>query len=142
MKARFIADIRSVATRPGGRRFILTETVVFYGVKGGRDFDNGFLAYCGRTGIVICRTGYSWDGASIPKWVFWLRRTSKTKVPSLAHDAMYQLGRNGVYANIPDARAQIDAQFYWDLMSHGNGKAKSWQMWRGVRIGGASSFAA
>jgi hypothetical protein len=126
--------------RLGGRRYVLVKQAHMYTIVGGRDFDNGYLKYEGRTGLMTFRAGYSWDGCSIPKWVFWLRRTKKTKKPGLGHDGPYQLGRNGVFAHMPNAREMIDGHFYYNLVTCKNGKSKAWQMWQGVRIGGASSF--
>ncbi len=126
--------------RLGGRRYILNKGRMAYTLIGGKDFENGFLHYNGRTGLLICRKGYSWDGCSIPKYVFWLRRTKKTKIPGLLHDAPYQLARNGVFDEVPNARKIIDGYFWHNLKARDNGYSKAWQMYKGVRVFGASSF--
>ena len=124
----------------GGKRYVLTET--YYGVTlvGGRDFDNGYVRYNGLTGQVTARTGYSWDGCSIPRWVPFVRRTKKTKVAGLLHDISYQLGREGVFAGVTQAREVIDAYFFHNLKAKKVSDWKARAMYTAVRGFGASSF--
>lgn len=110
-------------------------------LKGGKDYYSPMLEYDGKTGICRLWKPYSWDRCSVPWLLRWLfRRTEKTLEPGLAHDAGYELGRAGVFDDVPDARNQLDWAFYWNLLDQGNTERKARLMRKGVRVGGASSF--
>ena len=89
-------------------------------------YDNGYVSI--DYGRLIIRAGYAWDGASgVPDG-------SDVMVPSLVHDAMYQLLREGALP--PYLRMQADHWF--GDMCHERG------MWRwladlyvfGLEVGG------
>lgn len=123
-----------------GWRLLLPE-YEFQTVAGGKNYRGQFMEYNGTTGLCKLKRGYSWDRCSVP----WLlrgifRRTEKTLEPGLGHDAGYELGREGVYIEVPNARQQMDYSFYWNMLLQfvTNRKAR-WMRW-GVRTGGWSAF--
>ena len=79
-------------------------------------------------GLMIIRSGYSWDGASGPTL-----DTKKTFTPSLVHDCFCQLIRNGY---LPDgARKEADKLFYEMLRERKMWLIRARIWYRGVRIG-------
>jgi len=114
-------------------------------VRGGKPFNGKFMRYDPGRGLIHFLPGYSWDGASIPKlaqvliWKDWL-----TREESLPHDGGYQLGRNGVFAEVPNARKRIDKMFFRGMRHTFKwwqwGYSKAGIMYRAVRVGGRKAF--
>lgn len=94
----------------------------------------------GRPWVELCqdgslhiREGYAWDGASGPTI-----DTKSSIVPSLVHDALYQLARAGLLA--VSERGPID-DFFEDLCVHCGMWRWRAAMWRrGLKIGAESSY--
>lgn len=125
---------------PRGWRLLIPE-YEFHTVAGGKDYVGEFLSYNGTTGLCTLKRGYSWDRCSVP-WMLRgiFRRTEKTLEPGLGHDAGYELGREDVFHEVPNARHQMDYFFYWNMLLQRvtNRKAR-WMRW-GVRTGGWFAF--
>lgn len=130
----------------GGKGFELWEGHWMYALKGGNNGDKlrgKFFFYNPQNGSMKAHPNYSWNGASIPKNVQWLvRKDRKTQISSLPHDLHYQMGRLGVFADVPGARKAIDKMFYDSMRRAGIGWLKARTMYLAVRVGGASSFKA
>jgi hypothetical protein len=89
------------------------------------------------TGLMTIRIGYAWDYASVPifhKFANWWQG-KKSKVPSLAHDALCQMERAGYLGDVPDARLHIDRYFLFLLNERRFFKFRKWLWFFGVRIG-------
>jgi hypothetical protein len=76
-------------------------------------------------GILTCKKGYAWDGASGPTW-----DTPSSMRGSLIHDAGYQLMREG---HLPlDYKVVFDGLFYLTLIHDGMNKVRAWVWYKGV----------
>ena len=76
-------------------------------------------------GVLICRKGYAWDGASGPTW-----DTKNSMRGSLIHDAGYQLMREG---KLPlDYKGVFDGLLYLTLVHDGMSKIRAWIWYRAV----------
>ena len=83
-------------------------------------------------GKLIIRKGYSWDGPSGPSF-----DTKNFMQGSLVHDALYQLMRERV---LPQAARERADEILKDIcMQDGMSRFRAWYVYRGVRMGGASS---
>jgi hypothetical protein len=88
------------------------------------------------TGIMITKAGYSWDYATVPftKWLSNKIAGKKSKTPSLAHDALCQLKRNGLLPHDP-TRLYTDTYFHQLLLDRKFFKPRAWAWFKAVRIG-------
>jgi hypothetical protein len=83
-------------------------------------------------GVLICRKGYAWDGASGPTW-----DTPSSMRGSLIHDAGYQLMREGC---LPlDYKVVFDGLFYLTLIHDGMTHIRAWLWYKGVILFGKGS---
>jgi len=76
--------------------------------------------------------GYCWDGASGPTV-----DTKNSLPPSLVHDALYQLIREGALPK--SARKRADEIFREICIECGMNKVRAWLWYRGLRAGGAKA---
>jgi hypothetical protein len=76
-------------------------------------------------GMLTCKKGYAWDGASGPTW------DSKSSMRgSLIHDAGYQLMREG---HLPlDYKVVFDGLFYLQLLDDGMNRYRAWIWYKSV----------
>ena len=83
-------------------------------------------------GWATIKGSYSWDGASGPTID---RPAGQIIVPSLVHDMLCQLEREGYFGDVPEARLHADKLLYQLLRERGMNiiRAKIWY-W-GVRLG-------
>lgn len=79
------------------------------------------------SGKVRIHAGYAWDGPSGPAF-----DTPNFMVPSMVHDALYQLMRNKVLALDP-YREIADEMMYEMCKARGMCKARAWWCKKGVR---------
>jgi hypothetical protein len=86
-----------------------------------------FVSLC-PGGELWLRSGYSWDGATLFPDFPWI------VVPSLVHDAGYQLIREGALPR--SARAAFDATLRKDCVAQGAPRRWAWLVWLGVRVFG------
>jgi len=94
--------------------------------------------YSLKTPIIIegveVPVGFSWDGASIPRFL-WPEIGSpfspKFLAPAMVHDYLYSLGRSSGYT-----RKKADKLFLKLLIANGVSKELAKIMYAGVRIGG------
>ncbi len=70
------------------------------GIKLDNDHKSEFIDL-DRSGKLLIKTGYSWDGAT------WFPDTKQIMLASLVHDALYQLMREGVLKSINRDAADI-----------------------------------
>jgi hypothetical protein len=84
------------------------------------------------------KAGFKWDGASIPR-ILWRLIDSPFQpdlmVPSMVHDYLYTHG-----ANLGVSRKEADLIFKKLLISNGFTKFKANILYKGVRVGGYSSY--
>jgi hypothetical protein len=87
-------------------------------------------------GELVILTGYAWDYASVPftHWISNKLAGKKSKVPSLAHDALCQLHRNG-YLPMDVSRLHTDSYFYALLLSRKFWKPRAYLWFKAVRLG-------
>ncbi len=89
-------------------------------------------------GWMIILAGYAWDGPSGPTI-----DTPNFMRGSLAHDAVYQLMRQGKLTGPTNYRLQADKMLRKLCLEDGMSRLRAWWVYRGVRIGaGASAKAA
>ena len=82
-----------------------------------------------KSGILIIKKGYAWDGASGPTW-----DDETNIIPSCIHDAFYQLLREG---HLPqEYRDKVDFLFYSLLLNNGMSRARAWYYWKAVSLFG------
>ncbi len=113
----------------------------FYGIAGGKDYEDHVIMYDGTTGWTTLKVGWFWDRCSIPWGLRWLfRKTEKTLEPGAAHDAHYYLGRKGIFFLLTGARGKGDWFFWRNMVAEGVAGAKARWMRRGVRTGGWYAF--
>jgi hypothetical protein len=89
-----------------------------------------------REGELVILVGYSWDYASVPftHWISNKIAGRKSKVPSLAHDALCQLHRNG-YLPHDVSRLYTDRYFHKLLLDRKFWKIRAWAWFKAVRLG-------
>jgi hypothetical protein len=89
-------------------------------------------------GVLTTHHGYCWDYASVPtKFFHWLSNKiagKKSKVPSLGHDALCQLHRNG-YLPMDEDRFHTDIYFRTLLLERKFWKVRAWAWFKAVRLG-------
>jgi hypothetical protein len=83
-------------------------------------------------GVLICRKGYAWDGASGPTI-----DTKNSMRAALLHDAGYQLMREKLLSL--DYKAYFDEEFYRILRADGMSWIRAWIWYNAVRDFGKSS---
>ena len=79
------------------------------------------------TGLLTIFSGYSWDFASVPltHWLSNKIQGRRSKTPSLIHDSLCQLYRQG-HLKMPGARQHADKFFYKLLLERGFWKFRAW----------------
>lgn len=89
-----------------------------------------------KKGELIIIDAYAWDYASVPlfKKLSNYVQGKKSKVPSLAHDALCQLYRNDLMPMDP-TRLHIDMYFYTLLLERKFWKFRAWLWFKAVRLG-------
>jgi hypothetical protein len=87
-------------------------------------------------GVLITEKGYSWDYASVPftHWISNKLAGKKSKKPSLGHDALCQLHRNG-YLPMDESRLHTDTYFYQLLLERKFWRVRAWLWLKAVRLG-------
>jgi len=87
-------------------------------------------------GELTIHAGYCWDYASVPltHWISNKLAGNKSKVPSLVHDALCQLHRNGYLPHDQD-RLHTDKYFYQLLRERKFWRVRAWAWYKAVRIG-------
>lgn len=83
--------------------------------------------------VLRMESGYSWDGASIPRYLWWLfgkPLSPEFRLASLWHDRLCEL------AECVEDRTIADAVFLRLLRESGVGKWRRLLMWAGVRLYG------
>lgn len=85
-------------------------------------------------GNLIIKDGYAWDGPSGPTI-----DTKNFMRGSLVHDALYQLMREGLLDE--NWREQADCELRRICQEDNMSWVRAWWVFKGVRIGGASSAA-
>lgn len=82
-------------------------------------------------GVLWIRRGYAWDGPSGPTVDTrnWMR-------PSLVHDALYQLMREGQGVLDYTYRYQVDRLMYRMLLEEGMSRFRAWYSYQAVRAFG------
>lgn len=83
-------------------------------------------------GLLTIRCGYAWDGPSRPAV-----RTKNFIRGSLAHDALYQLIREGHLP--PEYREPSDRVLQVICLEDGMWQIRAWWVYHGVRFGGGSA---
>lgn len=101
---------------------------------GSKPQSNDFVEYDPESDILTVYSGYCWDGPSGPTI-----DTKATFRPSLYHDALYQLIREGCFSD--DSAAQLFAdQVYRDaLIENGVSKFRAGYHYLALRLKGKSS---
>ena len=87
-------------------------------------------------GKLTIKIGYSWDYASVPltHWLSNIVQGKKSKTPSIVHDALCQLHRQG-HLMMPSPRLHADRVFYDLLLERGFWKMRAWLWFKAVRLG-------
>jgi hypothetical protein len=86
-----------------------------------------------RSGLLVIREGYAWDGASGPTI-----DTKSSFVPSLVHDALFQLSRASLLLDLP--QAPVDDFFEALCVKCGMWRWRA-KLWRGgLRVGAAYAY--
>jgi len=80
-------------------------------------------------GVLSLRKGYAWDGPSGPTY-----DDATNMIPSLEHDAFYQLMSEGLLAQ--GSRVAVDRYFRTRLLHHGMGRLRAYIYFRSVRVFG------
>ena len=112
----------------GGYKYQLLGDEVFKTAILGYDIDTSFMRL-ESDGTLTVKYGYAWDGASGPAI-----DTEDIMRASLAHDAKYQLMREGF---IPvSMRKQADIELLEDCLREGMPRLRAMYIYRGVRIFG------
>lgn len=117
--------------KPGGRKWLLDQPEASYFVDIPGDWDGPFLKL--EHGMLTCFFEYSWDGGSGPAI-----DTANAMGASLIHDALYQLGREGVLPM--KYRKKADKIMRKILLEDGVTKARAWWWYVAVRMGARESF--
>ena len=87
-------------------------------------------------GKLTIKVGYAWDYASVPITHKFsnMFQGNRSKTPSLVHDALCQLHRQG-YLMMTNPRRHADNHFHTMLRERGFWKLRAWLWWKAVRIG-------
>ena len=99
-----------------------------------KDIQTEFLGLT-QDGWMTFKAGYAWDYCSL-KFTHWISNKiqgKKSKSPSIVHDGLCQLIRQG-YLTHPDARLHADEHFRTMLRDRGFWKFRSWLWFKGLRI--------
>lgn len=121
----------------------VVETVVFQmpfelhpEVEVSVEYDGTVFINLDPLGELSIQAGYCWDYASVPltHWISNKLAGKKSKVPSLVHDALCQLHRNGLLPHDED-RAHTDRVFYELLRERKFWRVRAWLWYKAVRVG-------
>lgn len=85
-----------------------------------------------KTGDLLIRKGYCWDGPSGPTW-----DSPSSLRPSLVHDVFYQMMRKRSVKL--DYRKVVDDFFHTQLLEAGMDRFRAWYFWKAVRLFGKSA---
>jgi hypothetical protein len=87
-------------------------------------------------GWLTIKSAYSWDYASVPftHWISNKLAGKKSKVPSLVHDSLCQLHRNG-YLPHDESRLHTDTVFYELLLERNFWRIRAWMWFKAVMLG-------
>jgi len=89
-----------------------------------------------QDGLLVILSGYAWDFGSGPTLDFrYFPGYKKARLPTLVHDALCQLHRNGYLDGIDRPRYHSDRFFYDLLRERKFWKPRARLWYRGVRIG-------
>ena len=100
-----------------------------------KDIQTEFLGIT-KDGWMTFKAAYAWDYASVP-FTHWLSNKiagKKSKTPSLIHDGLCQLHRQGYMPHDPE-RVYTDEHFYQLLLERKFWKIRAWLWFKAVRIG-------
>ena len=88
------------------------------------------------SGKMTCLRGFIWDYATVPftSWISNKIAGTKSKVPTLGHDALCRLRRKGLLPHDP-TREHTDQFFYDLLLARDFWKVRAWSWWKAVRLG-------
>ena len=103
-------------------------------LKPKKDIETEFIGLT-QDGWLTFKKGYAWDYASVP-FTHWLSNRiagKKSKTPSLVHDGLCQLHRQG-YLN-DDHRDYADEHFYQLLLDRKFWKIRAWAWFKAVQVG-------
>jgi len=110
-----------------GYKYQLAESVIIHTpIKADEPIFTEFLLLT-KGGQLQIKSGYAWDGPSGPTW-----DTDNSLVPSLFHDAIYQLLRKKFLA--PFWRPKADAHMDTMLKERGMSWLRRWYWRRGLEI--------
>jgi hypothetical protein len=87
-------------------------------------------------GKMTVKKGFCWDYATVP-FTHWLSNKiagKKSKTPSLGHDALCKLKRNGLLPQDP-TRIHTDKYFHQLLLDRKFWKVRAWAWYKAVRFG-------
>lgn len=77
--------------------------------------------------------GFRFDGASIPRFLWWWNQPSGIAFPAaIVHDFHY--------SHQPVPRKFADRSFYWNLIGIGVRTTAAWLMWAAVRVFGGKAW--
>lgn len=101
-----------------------------------KDIKTEFIDFA-TNGLLTIRAGYAWDFASVPltHWISNLIASKKSKVPSLVHDALCQLHRQGHLLDSPMTRFYIDKYFRTLLLERKFWMIRAYLWYKAVRVG-------
>jgi hypothetical protein len=109
----------------------IEDVIISTGLKTEQYYNSPFLLMS-CNGILTIRPGYRWDGASSVAI-----DTKNIMLPSLVHDALYQLIREGVLQ--PDDRKRCDEIMYELNIERGMAKIRASSIYYALRAGGAKA---
>lgn len=117
-----------------GYKYQLAETYICtVDLRPSGDIDHDFIRIS-RSGILLIRKGYAWDGPSGPTF-----DTKDFMRGSLIHDALYQLIRE---KHLPDdIRESADAELRKACIEDGMSQLRAWWVYKAVRLFGATALA-
>ena len=100
-----------------------------------KDIETEFLDLH-RNGKLKIRAAYAWDFASVPftHWISNKMAGRKSKTPSLVHDALCQLHRQG-YLPHDESRLHTDTFFHQLLLERKFWRVRAWAWLKAVRLG-------
>ena len=114
-----------------GYKYQVYEDLVLQTVVRGFTVNDTFFTL-DSTGRLLIRVNYAWDGASGPTW-----DDETNMTPSLAHDAFYQMMREGY---LPQSlKDTVDRQFKDMCLERGMCSFRAAYYLEGVHLFGASS---
>jgi hypothetical protein len=95
------------------------------------------LTYTGSTGAITAPEGMVTDGASIPRWLWWLLSpTGRWLAAAVIHDMGCDLVDRGTPHPLMPTRKEADRVFHEAMRSVGTNRATAWGMWAAVRLAG------